>query len=214
MTPLLVNVVQFDEGQTVMSADDTHRLGMLGFEFGVEDEIDAGHGIVLLDDTAEARHGRTEEPEVVVSPVGPLVIADKFARPRIVGDAARKDDVGIAEVLHAGVERARLVVVVVITGITHRRTTVRVVHFEFPTHLVDDLPPPGLLDTYHIVALLTMRAVGTPIPGFVVGRSEPTFESGITVAEDGDAKRVLRLGCPSQGGHDGYQKCLFHIFVF
>ena len=89
MAPLLVDVVEFDEGQTVVTADDTHRLGMFRLELGVEDEIDAGHGIVLLDDTAKACHSGTEEPEVVVGPVSPLVIADEFTRPRIVGDAAR-----------------------------------------------------------------------------------------------------------------------------
>ena len=45
VTQLLVDVVQFDEGQTVVSADDAHRLGMLGLEVGVENEVNASQRI-------------------------------------------------------------------------------------------------------------------------------------------------------------------------
>ena len=99
MTILLVNVVEFDELHVVVLAYLAHRL-VDGFtELGVEQRVDDGLGIALLQHVEQAGEGWTELLAIVFCPVGILVFADGHVCPGIIGTAKHKDDIGITQTI-------------------------------------------------------------------------------------------------------------------
>lgn len=187
VTELLIDVVEDDEGEAVVAADDAHGLGELGFEFGIENEVDTRLRVVEAEGGTEAGHGRTEIPHVVFGPVGVFIVAEILAGPGVVGDAAGEDDIGFPEVFDASVEGAGLVVLVLIAEVADGGAGVGIVHLECPAHAGEYLVPPRLLNACDVVALGAVGGGLGPVPGFVGGGREPAFEGGVTVAEDGDA---------------------------
>ena len=97
---LLVDVVELDEGNVVVLADFAHRLVDGLAELGVEQGVDAGLGVALLQLVEQAGEGRTEILAVVFGPVGILVFANGRVGPSIIGATKYEDDVRIAQTIY------------------------------------------------------------------------------------------------------------------
>ena len=180
----LVDVVQADAGHAVVLADGGDGGVDLFAKAVVEDEIDAGVDVALRHVLQHACHGGTKLEEVGMGKVVVAIVAHGSARPAVVGSGEDEDDVGTAEVGHAGEEGTQRIVGAVVAAIAHGGAGVGVVHAEVPALLGDELVPPGLRDVGDVGALGLVAVL--VVPGLVAGGRDVALEGGIRVAENGD----------------------------
>ena len=192
MSPLLVDVMQFEQRDAIVPAYSPYTLVDRLLEVGVQHEEQFGLRILRLQVMAQLGHGRTEREEVLPGPVAILVVADGSSAPAVVGGGADEDDVGLTEVGETCEERAWCVVLAVVTCVAHRAATVGIDTLDLPSHALLHLPPPGLLHAVHVVTALLMRR--REIPYLVGVGSQITLKGGVAVTEDGDTHAVLTLG--------------------
>ena len=118
MTRNFVDVFQFDEFDAVAVAEGSDGGVDIVLEDVVEHEVDVGTGIVLLHPLQHTRQGGTELPEVGrLDVVAILVFAYRRTCPVVVGCTEDEDDIGIAQIVHAGHERTVRVVGPVTLGL-------------------------------------------------------------------------------------------------
>ena len=154
MTVELVDVLQLDEGDGVVTADGPAGGGDGGLEFAVHDEIDGGVGVSVLQMVEHIGHGRTEGVEVCCSPVGVLVFADGRAGPAVVGAAKDDDDIRTTEIPQTGTEGTVGVVLTLIACMADGGTGERVVPAKPHPGFLEQQAPPGLLHAGDIRILM------------------------------------------------------------
>ena len=172
---------------SVVIADIDSRLSDLVAQTVVDKHNKLNSGVIFLHRGEHVGHSRAEFVEIVFCPVVIFEFSDGYTCPGIVGAPEDIDDVGVAEIFHAGNKRPVGIVVALIAGVADRRAGERVVAAHAVAAFGDELVPPGLIGATYICG--TGRFL--PVPYIICIGVYTILERRIGIAEDRNTLAAL-----------------------
>ncbi len=104
MAALFVDVFQFNAGYTVVGTDGADRLVDRFGEFTIQDKVNLHIRIAQLGLLQQVGQSGTELEQILLFPVGILILTDGCTGPTVVRAAENEQDVRIAQVVQTGNE--------------------------------------------------------------------------------------------------------------